>query len=74
LIHLIGSDGVKIVDPLGDMLVQEWEAAASQLANADGQAAVDVLNALGAENGADASVKPLVCLVSTCLLQSSFQY
>jgi phosphoacetylglucosamine mutase len=63
-------NGVKIVDPMGDMLLTTWEAAATRLANADGQAAIDELSALGDEFGARADVRPRV-IVGCDLRESS---
>ncbi|RMZ77892.1 hypothetical protein DV738_g4166, partial [Chaetothyriales sp. CBS 135597] len=42
-------NGVKIVDPLGDMLQQSWEGYATALANADGDELVAQYEALGNE-------------------------
>jgi phosphoacetylglucosamine mutase len=67
-------NGVKIVDPLGDMLVQEWEAAATRLANADAAAALDELRALGAVHGvsdAHAATSPALVFVGRDLRESS---
>jgi phosphoacetylglucosamine mutase len=64
-------NGVKIVDPMGDMLVTSWEAAATRLANADGQAAIDELNALGDEFGARSPADVRARVIVGCDLRES---
>merc|ERR1712048_672358 len=53
-------NGVKLVEPMGEMLPIDWEGRATALANASDDAFADAVSALCAEIGADPTVPAFV--------------
>eukprot|EP00127_Corallochytrium_limacisporum_P007162 Clim_evm35s243 gene=Clim_evmTU35s243 len=53
-------NGVKVVDPLGEMLESSWEACATQLANASADGVEAVVKSIIEDQKVDTTVKPLV--------------
>lgn len=53
-------NGLKIVEPTGEMLVDEWEVIATKFANVPEAEALDALKAIAAEVKADWKLKPRV--------------
>lgn len=50
-------NGVKLVDPRGEMLEQSWESYATKLANAnDGETLLEVVNEVIAQNKIDLGI------------------
>ncbi|KAJ2615807.1 hypothetical protein H4S08_001077 [Coemansia sp. RSA 1365] len=53
-------NGVKLVDPMGEMLQQSWEGYCSEIANASDEQVADVLGSIAKAEALDLSVTPHV--------------
>ena len=49
-------NGVKLVDPMGEMMAQDWEGYATQLANAEDETVLDAILSIISQNEIDQSV------------------
>lgn len=58
----VQDNGVKLVDPMGEMLAQSWESYATRLAQSEDAALVECVKSIIEETGVDVSVVPRVAI------------